>query len=162
VVETEPIFIPRSTIGSRIGRYSAWGLSGKTLGLSLLLLVLGSLIGSFYLNQASQTTAAGLEITQLTQEREYWRQENAHLRKLISERESLSSIRTLAAELGFVQPKIVDYLVVKSPASPVGAAEELAPARPEERDQTRPQMPGSEGWWRELVAQFVSWMSAGQ
>lgn len=161
-METEPIFIPRSTIGSRVGRYSAWGLSGKTLGLLLLLLVLGSLIGSFYLNQASQTTAAGLEITQLTREREYWRQENAHLRERIAEREALSSIRPRAQELGFVQPEVVEYLLVESPSNPDTSADALAPPRPAERDLAKPQMPGSEGWWRELVARFVSWMSSGQ
>jgi hypothetical protein len=161
-VETEPIFIPRSTVGSRIGRYSAWGLSGKTLGLLLLLLVLGSLIGSFYLNQASQTTAAGLEITQLTREREYWRQENARLRDRIAEREALSTIRARAEELGFVQPEVVEYLLVESPANPDTSSGELAPPRPVQRDLPNPQMPGSEGWWRELVARFVSWMSSGQ
>jgi hypothetical protein len=161
-VETEPIFIPRSTIGSRIGRYSAWGLSGKTLGLLLLLLVLSSLIGSFYLNQASQTTAAGLEITQLTREREYWRQENAHLRSRIAEREALSSIRARAEELGFVQPPVVEYLLVESPANPDTSIEELEPPLPAEHHPPKPQMPGSEEWWRELVARLVSWMSPGQ
>jgi hypothetical protein len=161
-VEIDPIFIPRSTIGSRIGRYSAWGLSGKTLGLLLLLLVLGSLIGSFYLNQASQTTAAGLEITRLTREREYWRQENAHLRKLIAQREALSSITARAEELGFVQPEEVEYLLVESPANPDVSAGGLTPADSADHDRSNPQTPGAEEWWRGLVARFVSWMSSGQ
>ena len=160
-MEIDPIFIPRSTIGSRIGRYSAWGLSGRTLGLLLLLLVLGSLIGSFYLNQASQTTAAGLEITRLTREREYWRQENAHLRKRIAEREALPSVRARAEELGFVQPEVVEYLVVESPVDPDTSAGGLTPPHPAQRDLPKPHTPGSQEWWRELVARFVSWMSSG-
>ena len=156
VVETDPIFIPRSTIGSRLGRYSAWGLSGRTLGLLLLLLVLGSLVGSFHLNQASQTTAAGLEITRLTREREYWRQENANLRRRIAEREALPSISARAEELGFVQPEVVEYLVVEGPSDPDASAGGLTPPRPAQRDLPQPRAPGSEEWWRELVARFVS------
>jgi hypothetical protein len=58
-MRADPIYIPKTPVGSRGGRYTAWGLSGKTMALVLVLLVVGSLIGSFYLNQASQTTAAG-------------------------------------------------------------------------------------------------------
>ncbi|MCJ7619031.1 MAG: hypothetical protein MUP64_02280 [Anaerolineae bacterium] len=160
-METDPLFIPRSTISSRIGKYSAWGLSGKTLGLLLLLLVLSSLVGSFYLNQASQTTAAGLEITWLTREREYWRQENARLRRRIAEREALPSIRARAEELGFVQPEVVEYLLVESPVNPDTSAGGLTLPHPAQRDLPKPDTPGSQEWWRELVARFVSWMSSG-
>jgi hypothetical protein len=160
-VETDPIFIPRSTVGSRIGRYSAWGLSGKTLALLLLLLVLASLVGSFYLNQASQTTAAGLEITQLTREREYWRQENAHLRELIAESQALSNVEARAEALGFVQPERVEYLQVDSPVSPDTAPDELAPPQPVQPDLPTPHPAGSQEWWEELAARFVSWMSSG-
>jgi hypothetical protein len=160
-VETDPIFIPRSTIGSRIGSYSAWGLSGKTLGLLLLLLVLGSLVGSFYLNQASQTTAAGLEMTQLTREREYWRQENAHLRERIAESEALPSIRARAAELGFVQPELVEYLPVESPTIPDTTVGGLMPPDAAQRELPAPHTSGSQEWWRELVARLVSRISSG-
>ena len=161
-METGPIFIPRSSIGSRIGRYSAWGLSGNTLGILLLLLVLGSLIGTFYLSQASQTTAAGLEITRLTREREYWRQENAHLRTLIAAKEAIPSIRARAEELGFVQPEVVVYLPVGSPVSPDSSAGGVAPTGPIQRDLPMTHTPGSQEWWSELVARFASWLGSGQ
>ena len=158
-VKTDPIFIPRSSIGSRFGDYSAWGLSGKTLGLLLLLLVLGSLVGSFYLNQASKTTAAGLEIGRLTRQRESWRQENANLAKQIAEMESLSRIQTRAQELGFVEPEVVEYLVVESAPLEHSETEESTPSHTAERERSTPQPQEPRDWWGELVAQLESWMS---
>ena len=158
-LNTDPLFIPRSAIASRLGKYSAWGLSGKTMGLFLLLLVLASLIGSFYLNQASQTTAAGLEITRLTREREYWRQENADLRKQIAVMESLSRIKARAAELGFVEPEQVEYLVVERTWTEDTAEESSASAHTSEHRQPTPQPAQSRDWLRELVNQFESWVS---
>lgn len=159
-MDTDPLFIPRSTITSRLGKYSAWGLSGKTMGLLLLLLVLASLIGSFYLNQASQTTAAGLEIAKLTREREYWRQENADLRKQIAAMESLSRIGTRAAELGFVEPEVVEYLVVDRLPTESTLDEDSSWAHTSGGRQLAP--PAQSGdWLSELVDQFESWISIG-
>jgi hypothetical protein len=158
-VDTGPLFIPRSTIASRLGRYSAWGLSGKTMAILLLLLVLASLIGSFYLNQASQTTAAGMEITRLTREREYWRQENAELRRQIAVMESLSRIRARAEELGFVEPEVVEYLVVERSPADEALSEDSTPLFTSERLQLAPEPAPSTDWLGELVAQFESWIS---
>jgi hypothetical protein len=158
-VKTDPIFIPRSSIGSRFGNYSAWGLSGKTLGLLLLLLLLGSLVGSFYLNQASKTTAAGLEIVRLTRQRESWRQENANLAKQIAEMESLSRIQARAQELGFVEPEAVEYLVVEIAPLEHSESEESTPPHTTERQRSTPQSREPRDWWGELVAQLESWMS---
>ena len=158
-MKTDPIFIPRSSIGTRFGNYSAWGLSGRTLGLLLLLLVLGSLVGSFYLNQASKTTAAGLEIVRLTRQRESWRQENADLAKQIAEMESLSRIQTRAQELGFVEPEVVEYLVVEGAPLEHRELEESTPSRTAESQSSAPQPQEHRDWWGELVAQLESWMS---
>jgi hypothetical protein len=158
-VDTDPLFIPRSTIASRLGKYSAWGLSGKTMAIFLLLLVLASLIGSFYLNQASQTTAAGLDIARLTREREYWRQENADLRKQIAVMESLSRIKARAEELGFVEPEVVEYVVVEHLPTEEALGEDSPPLSTSERRQLAPQPAPSKDWLGELVAQFESWIS---
>ena len=161
-VKTDPIFIPRSSIGSRFGDYAAWGLSGKTLGLLLLLLLLGSLVGSFYLNQASKTTAAGLEIVRLTRQREGWRQENASLARQIAEMESLSRIQARAQELGFVEPEVVEYLVVEIAPLEHSETEEPAPPHTTESQRSTPQSREPRDWWGELVAQLESWMSVGR
>ena len=158
-MKTDPIFIPRSRIGNWAVRYSTWGLSGKALGVFLLLLVLGSLVGSFYLNQASKTTAAGLEIAGLTREREYWRQENANLRKQIANMESVMRIRRRAAELGFVEPEAVEYLLVQCSPLEKSSSESLAPSPWAERESVAPQPAESADWWGDLVAHFHSWMS---
>jgi hypothetical protein len=157
-MKSDPLFIPRSSIVSRAVRYTAWGLSGRTLGILLLLLVLGSLVGSFYLNQASQTTAAGLEIVRLTKEREYWRQENAELRRQIASAASIGEVRLRAEELGFVPPEAVDYVIVRSPASEaVQEKQASSEQNPDDLEMVRA-LPETDSWWDELVAQFESWV----
>ncbi len=163
-MKIDPLFVPRNSLIGHAARYSAWGLSGKTLAVLLLLLVLGSLVGSFYLNQASQTTAAGLDVVRLTREREYWRQENAELRRQIASMQSLLRVSARAEELGFIKPTAVEYLVVQSPPT----------ERPEEQDRALPRTawdpaiastppePESSGWWNELVVQFESWSIIGR
>lgn len=155
-MKADPLFIPRDSIVRRAARYSAWGVSGKTLGIMLLLLVLGSLVGSFYLNQASQTAAAGLDIARLTREREDWRHENAELRKQIANKESLSRIKARAEELGFVKPEAVEYLVVQSPPP-----EDLGEAGPEPAEASWDVALASEpstspDWWDQLLIRLQS------
>lgn len=158
----EPIYIPKSPVGIRGGTYTAWGFSGKTMALVLLLLVVGSLIGSFYLNQASQTTAAGLEIVRLTREREYWRQENAGLRRQIAEMEALSRIETRAAELGFVEADGVEYLVVDAPLVEDTESDYSPTPYAPEQGAAEPSPPEARDWWGELAAQITSWMNPEQ
>jgi hypothetical protein len=158
----DPIYIPKSPLGNRGGRYTAWGLSGKTMALVLLLLVVGSLIGSFYLNQASQTTAAGLEVVRLTREREHWRQENAGLRTQIAEMESLSRIETRASELGFVEAETVEYLVVDAPVVVDTEGEYSPTPLAPDLDVAEPSSPEARDWWGELAAQLASWVNPEQ
>lgn len=157
MTKSDPLFIPRSSLVSRAVRYTAWGLSGRTLAILLLLLVLGSLVGSFYLNQASHTTAAGLELIRLTEEREHWRQENAELRRQLAVAGSLQTVRARAAELGLVKPEAVEYLVVSSPA--IEPSDQIGPPEPETSlDPTIVSAdPQSGGWWDGLVTQLQSW-----
>ena len=157
-VKSDPIYIPKTPFANWAGRHTAWKLSGRTMGVLILLLLLGSLIGSFYLNQASQTTAAGLEINKLTRERERWRQENAELRKRIAQMEGLTRIERRAEELGFVEPEKVEYLVVRYPSMEHSLGETAAPSHASERTGLAPTTVQSTGWWDELVAQVESWM----
>jgi hypothetical protein len=160
--KANPIYIPKSPLGNRGGRYTAWGLSGKTVALVLLLLVVGSLIGSFYLNQASQTTAAGLEVVRLTREREHWRQENAGLRAQIAEMESLSRVEARAAELGFVEAETVEYLVVHVPLAENTGAEDSSTPLASDPGAAEPSPPEARDWWEELTAQLAAWVNPEQ
>jgi hypothetical protein len=127
------------------------------MGLFLLLLVLGSLVGSFYLNQASHTAAAGMEIVHLTGERERWRQENAQLRKHICEMEALSNVKRRAEVLGFVETDAVEYLTVHN--LPIEHLDhEITPSATTE-DASQNELASHEAaWWEELMLQFESWM----
>jgi hypothetical protein len=158
----DPIYIPKSPVGSRGGRYTAWGLSGKTMALVLMLLVVASLIGSFYLNQASKTTTAGLEIVRLMREREYWRQENAGLRRQIAEMEALSRIETRAAELGFVEAAAVEYLVVDTSLAQNTESDYSSTPLASEPGPVESSSPEARDWWEELAAQITSWMRPEQ
>jgi hypothetical protein len=158
-MKADPIYVPKTPVVNRGGRYTVWKLSGKTMGIVLLLLVVGSLISSFYLNQASRTTAAGLEIVRLTKEREYWRQENADLQRRIAEMEALSRIETRATELGFVPAESVEYLVVDSPLpEPTGAGDGPSP-QSAQGDPVAPPPGETRDWWGELADQFASWIN---
>lgn len=158
----DPIYIPKSPLGNRGGRYTAWGLGGKTMALVLLLLVVGSLIGSFYLNQASQTTAAGLEVVRLTRERERLRQENAGLRAQIAEMESLTRIEARAAEMGFVEAETVQYLVVDAPVVEDTEGEYSSATLAPDSGIAEPSAPETRDWWGELAAQLASWVNPEQ
>jgi hypothetical protein len=160
-VKIDRIFVPRNSIVGRAARYSAWGLSGKTMGILLLLLVLGSLVGSFYLNQASQTTAAGMEIVNLTRERENWRQENAELRRQVADQESLLSIRRRAEELGFVRPERVEYLVVESPPPEQPGELSRTPSEDAWKASMDVAPPATQDWWDEVVDYLTSWATVG-
>lgn len=160
-MSTDPVYLPKIRVDRMDGGESPWRFTGRTMGLFLLLLILGSLIGSFYLNQASQAATAGLEVVQLTEQRERLRQENAELRKQIAEMESLSSIRRRAEELGFRERGRTEYLIIDNlPSEPLD--QEISASAPaEDRNLDEPRSLSSElaRWWEELIAQFESWMN---
>jgi hypothetical protein len=161
-VSGDPVYWPKIRIRSTDGEgQPSWGFSGKNLGLFLLLLLLGSLIVSFYLNQASHMATAGLEVVHLIEQRERWRQDNADLRKQVAEMQSLSNIRRRAELLGFVEREGIEHLFIASPA-----LEPLYQGRPdsipvEDKDtvEPRPMSSGLARWWEELIARFDSWMN---
>ncbi|TKJ31160.1 MAG: hypothetical protein CEE40_02565 [Chloroflexi bacterium B3_Chlor] len=158
-MKTDPVYLPRVHIRSPAELRSSMRFTGKTMGLFLLVLLLGSLIGSFYLNQASHTAAAGLEVLRLTGERERWRQDSAELRKRISQLESLSNVRRKAEALGFVEADTVEYLGVDNlPSEPSDAGISASPST-EDGHLEEPASEELATWWGELMARFESWMS---
>lgn len=160
-VDSDRLYLPRLRFSKEDNAPSSWGFTGKTMGFGLLLLLLVSLIGSFYLNQASHTAAAGLEITELMEERERLRQDNAELRKRIADKESLGTVRSRAQELGFIERQDVEYLIVDNlPAEPSDERLPLSVVA----ENRKPREPNSDApalayWWDELIAQLESWMS---
>jgi len=161
-VTTDPVYLPKIRIRRTDDEGNpSWGFTRKNMGLFLLLLALGSLIGSFYLSQASQAATAGLEVRGLTEERERWRQENASLRGQIAEKETSSNIKKRAEELGFRDREGVEYLIIDQLPLEL-PDQEASPAVPvQERDPNEPHSLSSElaHWWEELTAQFESWMN---
>lgn len=99
-------------------------LRGKTVGLLAVLFILASLIGWFYLTQASEATTTALRLQRLASEREHLRQERAEVRYRIAELENLSRIRERARPLGLGPPQKVEYLYTGSEISSVPIEED--------------------------------------
>jgi hypothetical protein len=85
---------------------------GKTIGLLAVLFILASLIGWFYLTQASEATTTALRLQRFASEREHLRRESAEIRYRIAELENLSRIRERAGLLGLGPPQKVEYLYI--------------------------------------------------
>lgn len=158
-MKTDPVYLPRVNIRSPAELRSSVGFTGKTMGLFLLVLLLGSLIGSFYLNQASHTAAAGLDVLRLTGEREQRRQEGAELRKRISEMEALSNVKSRAEALGFVEADAVEYLSVDNLPSELSHAGISASPSLGDGHRDEPASEETVAWWGEVIARFESWMN---
>jgi hypothetical protein len=107
-------------------------LQGKTIGLLAVLFILASLIGWFYLTQASEATTTALWLQRLASEREHLRRERAEVRYQIAELENLSRIRERARLLGLGPPQKVEYLYISSQKS------EISSVSPEEDDLLSP------------------------
>lgn len=160
-MKREPVYLPKIRIRSDVDGRPVWRFTGKTMGVFVLLLVLGSLVGSFYLNQASHTAAAGMEVVLLTRERERWRQENALLRRRICEMEALPNVKGRAAELGFVETDAVQYLTMHN--LPVEDLDHGFSQSVSTEDASQNELGSHEvAWWEELVLQFETWMDVGR
>ena len=158
-MHSEPVYFPKIRVRRDGNEQSPWTFTGKTMGLFLLVIVLGGLIGSFHLNQASYVATAGLEIVGLTKERERLRQDNAELRRRIAEMETLHNVGRRAEELGFIETESVEYLIIDK--LPLETVEQAASAHTqvEDVDQDEPRSISSElaRWSEELTDQFESW-----
>jgi hypothetical protein len=106
-------------------------LRGKTIGLLAVLFILASLIGWFYLTQASEATTTALRLQRLASERERLRWESAEIRYRIAELENLSHIRERARLLGLGSPQKVEYLYISQESeissAPLKEADLLSP-----------------------------------
>ncbi len=162
-MNSDPVYLPKIRIRSADGGQYSRRLTGKTLSLFLLLLVLGSLIGSFHLNQASHVATAGMQIVDLAKQRERLRQDNAELRRRIAEMESLPAVKTRAEELGLRDSDNVEYLGVAN--LPLGTSDQETAAsvamrgsHPGERHAASSALARL---WEELTIRFQSWMNTG-
>jgi cell division protein FtsB len=155
------VYLPRIRIRKEEKERSSRTFTGKAMGLFLLLIVLGGLTGSFYLNQASRAATAGLQIVYLTEERERLRQENAELRRQIAEMEALSTVARRAEQLGFREREDVEYLIVDNPPMEAWEQEASASVPAEDTGLGGPRSMSSRvvRWWEELIAQLESWMN---
>jgi len=97
-------------------------LKGKTIGLLAVLFILTSLIGWFYLTQASEATTTALRLQRLASEREHLRRENAEVRYQIADLENLSRVRERARLLGLGPPQKVEYLYISSQEGEISSA----------------------------------------
>lgn len=107
-------------------------LKGKTIGLLVVLFILASLIGWFYLTQASEVTTTALRLQRLASEREHLRRERAEVRYRIAESENLPGIRERGRLLGLGPPQKVEYLSIESEISSPPIKEEDLPSRAED------------------------------
>jgi len=114
-----------------------------------VLFILASLIGWFYLTQASEVTTTALRLQRLASEREHLRRESAEIRYRIAELENLSRIRERARPLGLGPPQEVEYLYIES---------EISSAPVEEDDLLSPS--GDDLWGR--VLSFLQVLLFGQ
>ncbi|MFQ5886215.1 MAG: hypothetical protein ACE5II_03160 [Anaerolineae bacterium] len=103
-------------------------LRGKTIGLLAVLFILASLIGWFYLTQASEATTTALRLQRLASEREHLRRESAEIRYRIAELENLSRIRERARLRGLGPPQKVEYLDIESEISSAPMEEDDLPS----------------------------------
>ncbi len=160
-MDIDPVYFPKIRIRRDEVGQSAWSFTRKTMALFLLLIVLGGLIGSFHLNQASYVATAGLEIVHLTEKRERLRQDNAGLHKQIAKTEALSNVRTRAEALGFREGEGVEYLTIDNLPPETPHQETSAPVLVEDMDADEPRSISSEvaRCWEELTARFESWMN---
>ncbi len=160
-MNSEPLYFPKIRIRNEDDGQPPWRFTGKTLGLFILLLILGGLLGSFHLNQASYVATAGLEIANLTQERERLRQDNAALHRRIAELETLSNVRSRAQALGFREGDGVEYLSIDNFPLETPHQETSASASVQDTEMHEPHSISSEvaRWWKELIARFQSWMN---
>ncbi len=86
-----------------------------------VVLILGSLLGTIYLTQASRTATVGRRVQILQNELIELKRENAALEQKIAEAQSLDRLQSEAVRQGFVQanPDDVQFVIVED--YPIGA-----------------------------------------
>ncbi len=126
-------------------------LKTKTAALLVILFLLASLIGWFYLTQASEATTTALRLERLALERERLRRENAELRYQIAKLENLSHLREKAQLLGFQPPQEEVYLYMRP------GEERVIPAPRLEASSPAPEVGGS--FWQRLLSSLYILLS---
>ncbi len=110
---------------------SGWisrALRSRGARLILVVAALASLVGFFYLSQASQSTSTVIRLHQLAAERERLRRENAELEADIARAEGIGRLADRARRAGFAESEDRIYLITE-PAPEVGEAAGTAAER---------------------------------
>jgi len=94
-----------------------------------IILVMGTLIGTIYLAQASRVAEVGRRVQLLQNELAGLKRDNAQMERLIAEAQTLEYLQTRAEQLGFVlaDPEDIDYIVVPDYPAEVVAVEVFEP-----------------------------------
>jgi hypothetical protein len=105
------------------------GETQAALGWGVVLL-LGAIVGTLYVSQASRIAATGRTVQLLQLDLGDVKRENALLERAIAEAQSLSRVESRAQAMGFTraQPDDIEYIVVD--AYPTGPAVTPTPAVP--------------------------------
>ena len=107
------------------------------LGWSVIL-VLAALVGTIYVNQASQIAGVGRRVQILQNELANLKRENATMERQIAEAQELERLQAKAVSLGFIpaNPDDIEYIIVPDypieakPASPLAELPTPVPQRP--------------------------------
>ncbi|MCA9982920.1 MAG: septum formation initiator family protein [Anaerolineales bacterium] len=134
----ETIRQSRHKIRAQLRKLSWLGETQAALGWGVILII-GALVGTLYVSQASRIAERGRTTQRLQFELENIKRENAELEREIAEAQSLELLAERAREEGFVRslPEDIEFLVVDSYppdlATPAAATPEatLAPVYPE-------------------------------
>ena len=94
-----------------------------------IILVMGTLIGTIYLSQASRVAEIGRRVQVLQLDLATLKRDNAQMERLIAEAQTLEYLQTRAEQLGFVlaDPEDIDYIVVPDYPAEVVAVEVFEP-----------------------------------
>ena len=94
-----------------------------------IILVVGTLIGTIYLAQASRVAEVGRRVQILQNELADLKRENGQMERQIAEAQTLEYMQVRAEQLGFVvaDPEDIDYIVVQDYPAEVVAVEVFEP-----------------------------------
>jgi len=126
------------------------GMEPRTAIGLLLAVILLTLVGLLYLDQAASVTEARAQIDNLRQEQVSLAREARYLQARIAEQSSLSRSMARASALGLHQPQQVVKLTVSRGGAPAGEARVAAPA-----GEPATALP----WWYAVVNDVQSWVA---
>ena len=135
----------RHKIRTQLRKLSWLGETQAALGWGVIVII-GALVGTLYVGQASRIAEQGRTTQALQFELAEVKRNNAQLEREIAEAQSLELLESRARELGFVRslPEDIEYLVVESyPPDLATPVPQLAA----EADEVKAESLGQAIWW---------------